>query len=57
MTADPLRDANKGIVEVTYNRKEWEDAFGLHWYHYGARFYDSAVAGTPEAIDKYHPPE
>ena len=32
-------DGNK----FTYNGKELEDEFGLNWYHYGARFYDSAV--------------
>ncbi|MFV1883192.1 MAG: DUF6443 domain-containing protein [Balneola sp.] len=33
-------DENK----FTYNGKELEDEFGLDWYHYGARFYDPAVA-------------
>jgi RHS repeat-associated protein len=23
-----------------YNNKELEDDFDLHWYHYGARYYD-----------------
>lgn len=49
-----MEDRNK----VTYNGKELEDEHGLHWYHYGARYYDPQLGmwhATDNADEFYSP--
>jgi RHS repeat-associated protein len=44
--------------EELYNGKELTDAHGLGWYHYGARYYDVAIARwtTMDPADQFHSP-
>jgi RHS repeat-associated protein len=41
-----------------YNGKELEDDFNLHWYHYGARYYDPQLGRwhAVDPADEYHSP-
>ncbi|MCR9133502.1 MAG: RHS repeat-associated core domain-containing protein [bacterium] len=44
--------------KFTYNGKELEDEFGLDWYHYGWRFYDSSVGRwwSIDPAEEFHSP-
>jgi len=44
--------------EHLYNSKELVDELGLNWYHYGARYYDVALARWLEMdpADEFHTP-
>ena len=44
--------------EHLYNSKELVDELGLNWYHYGARYYDVALARWVEMdpADEFHSP-
>jgi RHS repeat-associated protein len=44
--------------EELYNGKELTDSHGLGWYHYGARYYDVAVARwtSMDPADEFHSP-
>jgi len=44
--------------EELYNGKELTESHGLNWYHYGARYYDVAVARwtTMDPADEFHSP-
>jgi RHS repeat-associated protein len=47
---------NSAASKYKYNGKEMEEALGLDWYHYGARFYDPTIGRwfTPDALtEKY----
>ena len=57
---------HQGLIDATgpstneelYNGKELTDAHGLDWYHYGARYYDVAVARwtSMDPADEFHSP-
>jgi RHS repeat-associated protein len=44
--------------EELYNGKELTESHGLNWYHYGARYYDVAIARwtTMDPADEFHSP-